>query len=55
MSSRPNELGIVGVDIVSDDLSDGKNDELADQLCVLGAAEAASAPGCIARQQNQGR
>jgi len=54
MSSRPNELGIVGVDTVTDDMGDGKNDQLADQLCVLGAAEAANAPGCVARQQ-QGR
>jgi hypothetical protein len=55
MSTRSNDLGIVGVGIVSDDLSDGKNDQLADQLCVLGAAEAANAAGCIAQQQGQGR
>jgi filamentous hemagglutinin family protein len=55
MSSRPNELGIVGVDTVTDDMGDGKNDQLADQLCVLGAAEAANAPGCVAQQQTQGR
>lgn len=55
MSSRPNELGIVGVDTVTDDLADGKNDQLADQLCVLGAAEAANAPGCVTQQQQQGR
>jgi len=55
MSSRPNDLGIVGVDIVSDDLSDGKNDQLANQLCVLGAAEAANAPGCVTQQQMKGR
>jgi len=55
MSSRPNELGIVGVDTVTDDMGDGKNDQLADQLCVLGAAEAANAPGCITQQQKSGR
>lgn len=55
MATRTNELGIVGIDTVSDDLGDGKNDQLADQLCVLGAPEAANAPGCVARQQGQGR
>jgi hypothetical protein len=42
MTSRPNELGIVGVGPVSD----GKSGELVQQLCVLGVPEAASAPGC---------
>lgn len=55
MTSRENELGIVGVGPVSDDMADGKNDQQGDQLCVLGAREAANAPGCVARQQAQGR
>jgi trimeric autotransporter adhesin len=49
-SSRSNELNIVGVGPVSDDMADGKNDEMADQLCVLGAPEVATSANCNARK-----
>ncbi|MCE9522160.1 MAG: hypothetical protein K8S25_06975, partial [Alphaproteobacteria bacterium] len=46
-SSRSNELGISGVNIVSDDMADGSNDELPGQLCVLNAPDMPKA-GCKA-------
>jgi hypothetical protein len=49
-SSRSNELNIVGVGPVSEDMADGKDDEMAGQLCVLGAPEAATGANCDARK-----
>jgi hypothetical protein len=49
-SSRSNELNIVGVGPVSDDMADGTNDEMAGQLCVLGAPDVAASADCDARK-----
>ena len=49
MTSRPSDLGIVGVEPVSDDMSDGTNDDLLRQLCALGVPDAAAAPGCASK------
>jgi hypothetical protein len=46
VASRSNDLNILGTNIVSDDMSDGTNDEMAGQLCVLGAPEAAKSKSC---------
>jgi hypothetical protein len=47
MSSRSNELNIEGAAPPAIDMDDGKNDDMINQLCVLGAPEAANAPGCV--------
>ncbi len=49
-ASRSNELNIVGTNIVSDDMGDGQNDELAGQLCILGAPEMDASADCNARK-----
>jgi hypothetical protein len=46
VASRSNDLNILGTNIVSDDMADGANDEMAGQLCVLGAPEAAKSASC---------
>ena len=46
VSSRSNDLNILGTNIVSDDMADGMNDEMAGQLCVLGAPEMAKSANC---------
>lgn len=49
MSSRSNDINIEGA--VADDLADGLNDKMTDQLCALGASEVGAAQGCNAKQR----
>jgi hypothetical protein len=49
-SSRSNDLNIEGTSIVSDDMADGSNDEMAGQLCILGAPDVLASGACDTRK-----